>query len=88
MNDDDLTLQEIATAPYLAALCAGDDVYFYWGDDKEHIWDRVAAVSIVMIGANLDTEVFWLKPEAFPELYGRLRKDVGHDTRFHFVGEG
>lgn len=81
------TLQEIGTAAHLAALCVGDDVYFYWGDDKQRIWDRVAAVSIVMIGANLDTEVFWIKPKAFPEVYGRLRKDVERE-RMHFIGEG
>lgn len=80
------TLQEIGTAAYLAALCAGGEVYFYWGDDKGRIRDRVAQCQAVMIGANLDTEVFWIDPKAFPEVYGRLHTDIGH-AHLHFIGD-
>jgi hypothetical protein len=69
-------LASIANTGHLAALTGGSTVFFHWGNDKEHLRDRVAHMRLVLIGANRHGSV--LDPALrFPR---RLRT-APHDVR-------
>lgn len=86
MTDLQQIFASIAKAGYLVALTAGNSVSFYWGDDKEKVRQRVAVGRFGLIGANLDTAVFWLATDDFPACYERLC-GMSRRQNLHFIEE-
>lgn len=64
---------------HMVALLAGEDVYVYRGYHRERLAARVAEAELAMVGANLDTQITWLRPDHYHETYGRLVEAGGLD---------
>lgn len=71
------TVATVAGRPHVVLLTAGDWCYVYSGYNRRVVLGHAQAAEVVMIGANLDTDVRFIDPARIADLLPKLIEAAG-----------